>query len=536
MIETNNSKILLVVAVMVYAVVAAFWTLSDSPLDNHECLVSVTAREMLQTGDWILPKYNGQVRLQKTPLGYWLVMSIAKITGTIDEFSTRLPSAASAVLSAAVILFFTAKWFQFPIAILSTAVWISTLGFIRYSHNGRPEMLLCSMVTISMMSFYTAMEANSRRQQVLYMLAFWLSFALGMLAKGPAPLALVAPPIFLYFAVSKKWDKVKLTLPIIGTILFLLIVLPWLFMIASKTTGSIAFWKREFIDRFTGDYVSGQKPFWFYLGIIFVFTAPFSAFVPHTAIEPFRSIWDKKKPVMGYLWLWLVIQLAVMSVSGGKRQHYILPAIPAFSILAAICLHDMIFENRVFNLKYVKLFFTGHLIVFAAGAIGLIYWTFTKQKSFIWPAIHIFLMFCIITALVVILFVQKRKIAATALLFAGYCAIIMMFFTYFFVPMDYNNPSRIFSLKISKIVAPNEQIVAYNGASARTIHYTSRIIPKITDIAEIYKRYEDGQYIIATGNDYKNLIADGRFNSIFYQQKAERSSQKHVEGALFHKN
>ena len=145
-------------------------------------------------------------------------------------------------------------------------------------------------------------------------------------------------------------------------------------------------------------------------------------------------------------------------------------------------------------------------------------------------------MFCIITALVVVLFVQKRKIAATVLLFAGYCAIIMMFFTYFFVPMDYNNPSRIFSLKIGKIVAPNEKLVAYNGASARTIHYTGRIIPKITDIAEIYKKYEDGQYIIATGDDYKKLIADGRYNSIFYQQEAERSGQKHIEGALFHKN
>ena len=63
---------------MAFAIVAAFWTLSDGALNNHECLVSVTAREMLETGDWVLPRFNGEVRLQKTPLCYWLVASVAK--------------------------------------------------------------------------------------------------------------------------------------------------------------------------------------------------------------------------------------------------------------------------------------------------------------------------------------------------------------------------------------------------------------------------------------------------------------------------
>jgi 4-amino-4-deoxy-L-arabinose transferase-like glycosyltransferase len=225
-----------------------------------------------------------------------------------------------------------------------------------------------------------------------------------------------------------------------------------------------------------------------------------------------------------------------MSISGGKRQHYILPAMPAFCILTGIFLYDMIFEQRVFNLKQVKFLAIGHIIVAVAAAAGLLYWTLTCEKSFIWPAIHIFLMLCILIAIVVILFVQKRKIAAIVLLFAGYCAFVMIMVIYFAIPMDYDNPSRIFSLKIGKIVTSNEKLVAFNSVSARTIHYTGRIIPEITDIAEIYKRYEDGQYIIATGNSYKNLITDGRFNSVFYQKIAERSGSNNIEGALFHKN
>jgi 4-amino-4-deoxy-L-arabinose transferase-like glycosyltransferase len=534
--ETKNYKALLTIVVLVYSVVVAFWALCDNPLDNHECLVSVTTREMLANNNWIIPTFNGEIRLQKTPLSYWLVASVAKVTGAVDEFSTRLPSAVFAVLSAMAILYFTSQWLDFPIAILSAAVWISSLGFIRYSHNGRPEMVLCAMVSISMLSFYAAMESKTRRRQICYMLVFWLSFSLGMLAKGPAPLALLAPPIFLYFVVFKQWNKIKLCLPVIGTILFLIIVLPWLFMIAEKTTGSMAFWKREFLDRFTGDFASGHKPFWYYLQIVFLFAAPFSFFVFYAVAAPFYSIWERKRPVMWYLWLWFVGQVAIMSISGGKRQHYILPAMPAFCILTAIFLYDMIFEQRVFNLKQVKSLFIGHIIVTLAATVGLLYWAFTREKSFIWPSIHISLMLCVLVALVAVLFAQKNKITATVLLFAGYCAVVMIIFIYFLIPMDYNNPSRIFSLKIGSTVATNETLIAYKSVSARTVQYTGRIIPEITDMSDLYKRYEQGQWIIATGNNYKNLIADGRFNSVYYQQIAERSGPRDIEGALFHKN
>jgi 4-amino-4-deoxy-L-arabinose transferase-like glycosyltransferase len=532
----KNKKSLLVFAVTVYSIIIAFWMLSKGPLDNHECLVSVTAKEMLANDNWVIPTFNGEVRLQKTPLSYWLVASVAKITGSVNEFSARLPSASLAVLSAAAILYFTAQWLKFPIAVLSAAVWISTLAFIRYSHNGRPEMTLCTFVMISMLSFYSAIKTQSRRRQISYMLIFWLSFSLAMLAKGPAPLVLIAPPIFFYFAIFRQWNKLKLTLPIIGTILFLLIVLPWPIMVAAKVPDGWAFWKREFIDRFMGDYASGHKPFWYYLPIMFLFTAPFSAFVPHAIAAPFCHVWERKRPVMWYLWLWFVLQILIMSISGGKRQHYIFPAMPAFSILAAICLYDMIFEQKAFKLKQVRNFFICHIIVIAAAAIGLLYWAFTREKLFLLPSIYITMMLLLALGIVIILSLQNKKIAAIVLFFIGYCATLMTVYVYLICPMDYNIPSRIFSTQIGRLVPADKPLIAYNNVSARTIQYVGRIIPEITDYADVYRRYENGQWIIATGSNYKDLIADGRFSTVYYEETAERSGSNDVEGALFHKS
>jgi 4-amino-4-deoxy-L-arabinose transferase-like glycosyltransferase len=603
MAETGNTKkagFLLVIAVLLFAVVTAFWTISDGALDNHECLVSVTAREMLQTGDWILPRFNGEIRLQKTPLCYWLVASVATVTGKVDEFSTRLPSVCFAILSAAAVLYFTAQWLGIGIAALSTAVWVSTLAFVRHSHSGRPEMALCSLVAVSMLSFYSAMQAQSRRHQILYMLVFWLSFAFAMLAKGPAPLAIVLPPLFCYFAAFRQWNKIlyfisewfifpiavlstvmlvltlvslgrphnvrlfwlsfvpalvlvvlliffcfvifrqwcktKFALPIIGGILFWLIVLPWPIIVAAKAPGGWAFWKREFIDRFMGDYASGHKPFWYYLPVTFLFAAPFSAFVLYSIAAPFRSVWGGKRAVMWYLWLWFVVQIAVMSISGGKRQHYILPAFPAFSILAGICLYDMIFELKVFNLKEVKILFTGHIIAAIAAAAGLLYWAFVKEKAFIWPAVHIVMMLAVVVGLVVFLFGQKKKVSATILIFAGYCAILLVAYVYFFNPLDYNTPSKIFSTRIGSIVPADQELIACNYVSARTIQYAGRTIPEIQDFAEVRSRYEKSAWVIATGDDYQDMLKAGGFEVVFYKRMAERHGQEDVEGALFHKS
>ncbi len=528
--------VLLVVTVLAFTTVIAFWTLSDEPLDNHECLVSVTAREMLQTGDWVLPRFNGEIRLQKTPLCYWLVASVAKLTGKVDEFSTRLPSVCFAVLSAGAILYFATQWLGIAIGVLSTAVWVSSLAYVRYSHDGRPEMAMCSLITISMLSFYSAMQTQSKRHRILYMLVFWLGFALAMLAKGPAPLAMVLPPIFFYFVVFRQWKRIKDTLPIIGPILFLLIVLPWPVIVAAKAPQGWAIWKREFIDRFMGEYSTGHKPFWYYLPIIFLFAAPFSAFVPYAIAAPFRSIWEKKRPVMWYLWLWFIVQIAVMSVSGGKRQHYILPVFPALSILTGICLYDMIFELKAFRPKQVKIFFVGHVIAAAAGAAGFLYWIFAKKQSLAWPAVHIVMMLAVIVGLVAFLFGQKKKISATILLFAGYCAILLVICVYFVNPFDYNNPSRSFSIKVGEIVGTDEELIAYNDVSARTIQYAGRTIPEIHNFAEVRSRYEKGAWVIATGDDYQDMIKAGGFEVVFYRQMAERQVSKNVEGALFHKS
>jgi len=533
--NSRRIKCFVVCGVLLLSATSSFWMLSAFSLNNHECFVSITAREMLRSGNWIMPTCNGELRLQKTPLSYWLVAVSAKITGQVDEFTTRLPSAVFAFLSVAAILYFVNQWLSFRIAILSSAVWVTSLGYIRYSHNARPEMALTFFIMLCFLSFYSAVNEKNRKRQIVYMLVFWVSFGLANLAKGPAPLPLVLLPLFFYVAIFRQWKMVPKLLPIMGMIIFLAIILPWPLTIAHKLNWDLGLWKREFIDRFFGTYRSGNRPIYYYLYIMFQFILPWAAFLPMALAAPFYRVWAKKQPAMQFLWLWFVVDLVFLTINGGKRKHYILPSMPAIAILVGILIEDMLFVQKAYTLKYATGVLRKHIVVIIAGVTAALIYVAKSNSQLLADALILGTVTLIITAIVSMLFAKGKTTSGCAAVFVGIVVIVMISYTIFFVSFDYNRYSRDFSRRIAETVPQSSKLVAYGNVSKRSVHYFGRVIPVIKDKPVLYKGYEDGDWIIATSDHLEKLIQDKRFRMVYYKEKAERQGQKDTSGALFHK-
>ena len=124
----------------------------------------------------------------------------------------------------------------------------------------------------------------------------------------------------------------------------------------------VMIWKREFFDRLFGEYAAGNYPWYYYLGMVFKYTSPWCIFLPIALVAPFYKVWGEKRPVMQFLWLWFASDFVFLMLSGGKRQHYLLPLIPAMSILTAILIDEMAFVRQVFTLKYAANILRGHVL------------------------------------------------------------------------------------------------------------------------------------------------------------------------------
>jgi hypothetical protein len=67
------------------------------------------------------------------------------------------------------------------------------------------------------------------------------------------------------------------------------------------------------------------------------------------------------------------------------------------------------------------------------------------------------------------------------------------------------------------------------------VHYYGKVVPPITNIGELYQRYEQGDWILATDSDVNDLEKDGRFDKVYYKA-IQPELRRDATGGLFHKS
>jgi 4-amino-4-deoxy-L-arabinose transferase-like glycosyltransferase len=269
---------------------------------------------------------------------------------------------------------------------------------------------------------------------------------------------------------------------------------------------------------------------------MFLFILPWAAFLPMAAAAPFFKVWTNKRPVMLFLWMLFVVDLAFLTLSAGKRQHYILPIMPAMAILIGILIEDMAFALRAYTQKYTRGVLRNHIVVVAAGVIAGSVYVMKTNRQLLAGAIIIGTVAIAATAIVAVLFAKRKPAIACGVTFASIVILVMTAYTFFVNPLNYNEPSRQFTQAVAEKVPDSEKLVAYKSASTRFIHYFGRRVPEITTETETYNLYNEGYWVVAFGVYLDELLKDGRFEVVYMQGDVERHKGNAVDGALFHKS
>jgi 4-amino-4-deoxy-L-arabinose transferase-like glycosyltransferase len=299
------------------------------------------AHEMLERHDWITPVLGGQPWLEKPPLYYWQAMLAYKIFG-VSDWAARLPSALDATFLVLAIYFFLRR-FRPGIELDGALIAASSSGIIGYARAASMDMALTAALTIAMLAWWAWRESGKRA----YLAICYAFIAVGMLAKGPISPFLAAAVIVLYSIAVRERRLVLKTLWLPGILLFCAIVLPWYF--AVQIRNPIFF--REFIlehnlGRFSQNLYHHTEPFWYYLPVAGLALAPWTIFVVAALVQPLRVRRDERKQRQAkkgdleqqfdiFCGLWLIVPVLFFSLSQSKLPGYILPAVPAGSLLLA---------------------------------------------------------------------------------------------------------------------------------------------------------------------------------------------------------
>lgn len=389
--------VLSIAGILILGWVTFLWNLGKTGLvDETEPLFAEAARQMVVTGDWITPYFNGDTRFDKPPLIYWLMAIGYKLIG-VNELAARLPSALSAI-ALMILGFYTLRYFGFVniwekknLAIqqelgaennypqdnnvdtsitINRQLWLAAIlggimiGFhpqtIAWGRTGVSDMLLSGCMCSAMLAFFIGYAQESRSLQQRWYLAFYILSALAVLTKGPVGLVLPGVIIGSFLLYLGNWREVVGEMQIVrGIIIFLVIAVPWyiLVILANGEAYIESFFGYHNIERFTSVVNNHSAPWYFYFFVVLLGFAPWSIYLP-MAIARIRfwkrSHWQRQPRsqqlgLFAIFWFFGIFLFFTIAVT--KLPSYVLPLMPAGAILVALLWSEMLTQQQESNRK-----------------------------------------------------------------------------------------------------------------------------------------------------------------------------------------
>jgi 4-amino-4-deoxy-L-arabinose transferase-like glycosyltransferase len=290
------------------------------------------AREMLVTGDWITPRYNGYKYFEKPPLQIW-ASAIAFQAFGFGEWQARLWSALTGFLTILIIGFTGSRIFNPRAGWLGALVLASSPMWIISGHFNSLDMALSAFLVSALCALLLAQTSDNKTVRRNWMWLCWSMMALATLSKGLIGAAIPAM-VFIAYSIS-TWDwKIWSRLHILsGTILFLAITAPWFVLVAQRNPEFLEFFFiHEHLQRFTKDAHSRTGPIYYFVPLLLVGILPWIFQIPRA----FFQAWNERKQEFSSGWLlvcWTVVIFAFFSVSKSKLPGYIIPIFPALAML-----------------------------------------------------------------------------------------------------------------------------------------------------------------------------------------------------------
>lgn len=293
------------------------------------------AREMLVTGDWITPRYNGYKYFEKPPLQMWATAAAFQFFG-IGDWQARLWTALTGFLTIVLIGFTGARIYSARAGWLAALVLASSPMWVISGHFNSLDMGLSSFLVAALCSVLLAQTSQNTLYRRNWMWACWIFMGLATLSKGLIGAALPAM-VFIAYSISawdwKIWARIRL---FSGMLLFLAITAPWFVLVAQRNPEFLEFFFiHEHVQRFTQDAHSRTGPIYYFVPLLIIGLLPWVMQAPGAIAKA----WTERKDAITQfssgrlLVCWFVVIFAFFSASQSKLPGYIIPVFPALALL-----------------------------------------------------------------------------------------------------------------------------------------------------------------------------------------------------------
>ena len=308
-----------------------FLLLGSRELWTQEGRWAAICTEMVLRGDYLHPYLLGRPYYEKPLLSYWLMFLLSYVTGGLNEWSLRLPSAFGGMITIACVWRLGSKLMNRHVGLLAGWISVTTVFIIFWARVASTDMLNVAGVMLALVWYFEHKESTSFTNYTI----FFLILAVTSLTKGLIGAAIPVMVLLPDVLPKGQWKKhvnprlFLALLPALGIYL-----LPFL---ASSVIGNqdygLSGLHRVFVENFVRFFqpFDHKGPIYTYLIYLPAYLMPWTFFFLPAVWYTVRH-WRELNP--GASWAaWATLLLfAFLTASGSRRSYYVLPVVP-FAIL-----------------------------------------------------------------------------------------------------------------------------------------------------------------------------------------------------------
>ncbi len=321
-------------------------------MDDVDAVQAQIARNMLDSGDWVIARLDGVPYLEKSPLIYWLIATSYRFLG-VHDWVARIPVALAAIL----LCWVTSRYARWAFgeregfyAGLSLA---TCSGLWLFTRIQIPDVMLTLSVCFAFWSVQRACDSKESQPHRWAML-FAASLGVGLMLKGL--IAVVAPVggILTYLGVTRQlfsreiWRRLHVPS---GLLIVLIIAAPWHVLATLRMPPYFDFTMHSgpgeyrgffwfyFINehvlrflnlRYPRDYNTVPRAAFWLLHLLWLF--PWSVYFPAAAALRYKPE-DRagRTRLLALCWTGFLLVFFTFSTT---QEYYSMPVYPALALLA----------------------------------------------------------------------------------------------------------------------------------------------------------------------------------------------------------
>jgi 4-amino-4-deoxy-L-arabinose transferase-like glycosyltransferase len=555
--DNSTARVRLLLWISLLAAACPYFVgLGDSSIwDANEAFYVETPREMMERGDYVIPTFNYELRLNKPVLSYWIVAGFYHLFG-VSVAVQRIPIALGAMVLIAVAFWLAAAGAEpagaegdpgaahteageagetaglqhggrggrggggashgASIGRGDAALWAAvglamTPRLLMFARRIFIDVYISMFMALTLLFFALAERFPGRRR--LFLFAMYASIGLGVLTKGPVAAVVPGLVFAAYLAVHRELRRVRDMMIPLGTIVVLAIVVPWYAALYSRHgwTYILSFIFGENFARYAEGYgVESERGPFFYVPVLFSDAFPWSVFL-FGAAAAFLAERRSGVPtapasaarIRSLLWLWILVIVGFFSLSAAKQDLYIFPVVPAVAALGGITIARGL--NRAGpagaaargTLAVRAGAGVAGFILAAAGA-GVLYLFQSTQKVYALHGADLVGWAGIAGGSAAMAWaVLRRPAAALFALIASFVLIDWLFVLRVLPSFEVYKPVPGFARVLERRLTRDDVVATYDEAMPSLVYYLRRHVDQLFQEEEIVSRMRSGRTVYA---------------------------------------